>query len=189
MSTYYELTVDDLSMQSPNNEEYANLFGIRALEGLGCFPFCPQKFSRENKKRVEREFNVGIAKGASCADIDIELKRIENELNAIRGKIAGGEKQRYWTQAVGVLEARKKDALNRKESAQCEQKKAEQERQREQQENVKILEQTAKSAVSVDPVEAALQAAAPKKTDPTLMIALGVGGIMLVGAVVLLLKR
>lgn len=191
MNKYQELTLDDIGI---NNEEYANFITIQKLSGgliKGCFPSCPQVFNERNKKEIEEKFGAGIPKGASCKEMDIEMERIQNEMNMIRGKISSGSKGKYWTSALGALESKMADAKNRYASAKCQDIKLKQEKEVAQKENLDILEKTTKSAISTDPVtelEAKLKEEKDKKPDYTKYIAIGIAGIFVIGAVILLLK-
>jgi hypothetical protein len=188
MSNYYELTLQDLKAEKAD-DGFANLFGIRGLEKLGCFPFCPQKFARENVKATEMKFGAGVPEGASCKEIDLEIERIQNEMTAIRGKITSGQKNKFWSKALSSLESKMADAKNRRSAANCEEIKEKQEKEAAQRENIKILEETTKSAT--DPLseyQQKLQEAKSAKPDYTKYIAIGIAGIFTIGAVFLLLK-
>jgi hypothetical protein len=174
-------------------EEYANLFGIRALQdaGWGCFPVCPQMFNRKNAQEVERNFGAGIPKGQSCEGINTELNRIQNEMNAIRGKITSGDKGKYWNSALRVLEDKKKDANNRYNEKKCAELKIQQQKEAEEKKNVKLIQETAKSATQEDPLVELQKQIMEKKLaapDYTKYIAIGIAGIFVLGSVFLLLK-
>jgi hypothetical protein len=154
-----------------------------------CIFNCAKVFSDNSAQEMRKKFDAGIPKGASCSQIDTEIARIENEKNSINGKIASGQKEKYVRGALQVLEERLRDAKNRKSSQKCDELKAKLEQQREEQKNLTLLEQTTKSALQKDPLEEALEAAKPKGLDTTMYIALGVGGIFLIGAIVLLIKK
>jgi hypothetical protein len=186
-----ELFINEIRVQKMNEDEYANLFGIRALEGLGCFPVCPQKFRREATKQTEKEFGVSILKGASCKEIDIEIDRIQNQMDNIRRKIRSKMDSKIWNPSLNKLEDRLKDAKNRRTEAKCIELKQKQEKEEEQKQNIQILEETTKKATTTDPlteVQQKITEAKEKKIDYTKYIAFGIGGIFLIGAVVLLLK-
>jgi hypothetical protein len=175
-------------------EEYANLFGIRALQdkGWGCFPVCPQMFRRKNAEEVERNFGAGIPKGQSCEGINTELNRIQNEMNAIRGRITSGATKGSWhTTALGALENKKKDANNRYNEKKCAELKIQQEKEAEEKKNVKLIQETAKSATQEDPLAELQKQIMEKKLaapDYTKYIAIGIAGIFVLGSVFLLLK-
>lgn len=191
MSNYYELTLDDISV---DKEEYANFITIQKLTGgliKGCFPSCPQVFNERNKKQIQEKFGAGIPKGASCREIDVEMDRIQNEMNMIRGKITGGDKGKYWRSALSSLEERMSDAKNRRTAAKCDEIKLKQEREEEQKGNLDILGKVTKEATTNDPVselEAKIKEQKESKPDYTKYIAIGIAGIFVLGAVILLLK-
>jgi hypothetical protein len=90
---------------------------------------------------------------------------------------------------LSVLEDRLRDANNRKASQKCEELKARLEKETSQKEILSTFDVTVEKVLAKDPLEAALEAAKPKGLDTTMYIALGVGGIFLIGAIVLLIKK
>jgi hypothetical protein len=188
--SYHQLTLDDLSSSS---EQYTNFLGIKALadKGWGCFPVCPQHFNRKNAEQAKQKFAVNIPKGASCKEIDIEMQRIQTEKDMINGKIAAGDKGKYWTSALKVLEEKMADAKNRRNAAKCDEIKAKQEKEQSTKENIETLAKVTKDATTTDPesdLQAKIDEAKGAKPDYTKWIAIGIAGVFVLGAVILLLK-
>lgn len=192
MSNYRELILEDIKVGKEEN--YANFFTIQGLTGgliKGCFPSCPQVFNERNKQEIQQKFGAGIPKGASCAEIDAEMNRIQVEMDMIRGKITSGDKGKYWRSALSELEARMADAKNRHNNAKCKEIKEKQEKEAAEKQNLKVLEETTKSATTTDPIsefEAKIKEVKEGKADYTKYIAIGIAGIFVIGAILLILK-
>jgi hypothetical protein len=174
--------------------KYKRGFTIENLTGgliKGCFPTCPQQFARINAENTEKQFGAGIPKGQSCDGINTEINRIQNEMNAIRGKITSGDKGKYWNSALRVLEDKKKDANNRYNEKNCAELKIQQQKEAEEKKNVQLIQETAKSATQEDPLAEMQKQLLEKKLsapDYTKYIAIGIAGIFVIGSIFLLLK-
>lgn len=157
---------------------------------MGCWPRCEQVWRDQNTQRTI--LNVGdLSAGASCSEIDIRIQKIQNEINAVNGRIASGDKAARWRPALDALESRMRDAKNAKASKKCQELLEKQQKEQEVAETSKLLEQTAKSATTVDEQQALRERileAKSKKPDYTKYIAIGIGGIFVIAAVVILLK-
>jgi hypothetical protein len=177
-----DIGINDIG-KNIEDDGFSNILG-------GCWPNCEKKWREENEKFVLT--NVGdLSNGASCSQIDSQIEKIQNEMNSVNGKIAAGDKSKRWKNALFALENKMKEAKNLRSLKKCQELKEKQEKELEQAQNIKILEETTKSATSKDEIEAIrekIEAAKGSKADYTKYIAIGIGGILVIGAVILLFK-
>lgn len=180
------LLINEISINNPSEDGFASFFGI----GGGCWPLCERKWREQNAQQAIS--SVGdLPAGASCTEIDAQINRVQNEINAVNGKIAAGDKAKRWKNALMGLEDKMKAAQNAKAVKKCQELLEQQQKEAEIQQNKLILEETAKSATSVDEAQVLkekLEAAKGKKTDYTKIIAIGIGGLLAVAAVIILIK-
>jgi len=157
---------------------------------MGCWPNCERIWREQNTQRTI--LNVGdLSAGASCSEIDIRIQKIQNEINAVNGRIAAGDKASRWKPSLEALENKMRDAKNAKSEKKCQELLEKQQKEQETAETLKVLEQTTKSATTVDEQQALMEKIADakgKKADYTKYIAIGIAGIFVVAAVVILLK-
>lgn len=155
-----------------------------------CWPNCEKIWREQNTQRAIS--SVGsLGAGASCSQIDIYIQRVQNEINSVNGRIAAGDKSKRWRGALEALEVRMRDAKNLRVSKKCAELFEKQEKQQEITQTSQVLGDVVKSATIVDKeqeLQDKIEAASRKKLDYTKIIAIGIGGIFVVAAIVILLK-
>lgn len=177
MANFKEIELKDMVLDKQEDDGFLNLFGAKK-----------KRISKRNVEKVESQFGDGLPKGASCRDIDVYIKKIENEIASVRGKISSGDKSKFWTKALSRLEDILKEAKNRRVIADCDRIIEEQEKEAAQKETLILLQKTAESATAQDQTLQKQEAGKPVKKDITKYIAIGVAAIFALGGVFILLK-
>lgn len=118
-----------------------------------------------------------------CISIDIAIDKAQAEMDARRGMITAGAKAKLQQAALSSLESYMAKARGIKSGLQCEKIAAEEERKQGQAETQNILQQVTAGATggTQTPEEAA-------KSKQNKYIIYGIGGLLALGAIIVLLK-
>lgn len=127
-------------------------------------------------KKIVQSKLPAIPKTATCEWLSVQLDNVQAEMNATRGKVAGGENAKLYAPALSILEDKIAEIKKKQNALSCQAKKDALETKTANEETIATLKQATASATT-------------SKSNTIKYISYGLGGLIVITGIIVLMRK